>query len=129
MPLTNPSSNSSANLAADPQFQKRVQILLGVYCGNTVANESISASTLNLHNSRVKLANQILANLTGASAPNWPLIFTNIVAGDATVISDATTGLAVDVTAGNAAASALLVTDTHISNPIAANFNSFLSPD
>jgi hypothetical protein len=126
MPLTNPSSNSSANLAADPGFQGRIKIELGIYIG-TINNEAISAATLLLHNRRVQLAANILQNLSGANV-NWAQIFALIVAGDASVVSDATVGQNVDVTAGNAATQALLVTDVHISNAIAANFNDLLQP-
>jgi hypothetical protein len=127
MPLTNPSSNSSANLAADPGFQNRVKVELGIYIG-TINSEAISQGTLLLHNRRVQQGSNILQNLNGANAPNWAQIFALIAAGDASVISDATTGLTVDVTTGNAATQALLVTDTHISNAIAANFNGLLQP-
>jgi hypothetical protein len=127
MPLTNPSSNSSANLAADPGFQNRVKIELGIYIG-TINSEAISQATLFLHNRRVQQGANILQNLNGANAPNWAQIFALIAAGDASVISDATTGLTIDVTTGNAATQGLLVTDTHISNAIAANFNGLLQP-
>ena len=49
-----------------------------------------------------------------------------MVANDGTVLSDATAGLTVDVTAGNAAAAGNAVTDTHLDNAIASQINSFL---
>jgi hypothetical protein len=127
MPLSFPASQSSLNLAADATFQGRVKIRLAVQCANVVS-EVISASTLNLHVRRVQLANQIEQNLTGANAPSWPLIFAIIVAGDATVIGDATGGSVTDVTSGNSGTQQALVTDAHIDNAISANFNVLLSP-
>jgi hypothetical protein len=74
---------------------------------------------------RRALVPQILQNLNSGT-PNYSLLFATLVANDATVLSDATTGLTVDVTSGNSATQGLLVTDAHIDNAIASQINSLL---
>lgn len=118
---------SAANLAADGTFQNRVKAELAVQCQN-IATEAITTTGLLLHVRRAALAANILQNLTGANNPNWPVIFATAVATDTTVLSDATSGNTVDVTAANATAQGQLVTDVHIGNAISAQFNAFLQP-
>lgn len=127
MPLSFQSTQSSANLAADPTFQNRIKAELAVQLNN-IQTEAITTAGLMLHVRRASLASQIMQNLNGATGTNWPQIFAIAVATDTSVLSDATQGSTVDVTGANAASQAALVTDVHIGNAIAAQFNTFLQP-
>jgi hypothetical protein len=126
MPLTNQPTNSSAYLAADPQFQARVKAELVVQCQNVI-NEAITTAGLMLHVRRAQFAANVLTSL-GGTASSWPQVFAVAAATDTNVLSDATQGNTVDVTGANAATQALLVTDVHLGNAISAQFNGFLQP-
>jgi hypothetical protein len=104
-------------LAADTTFQDRVRQSM---IKQSIAIKNESPTTIPFHRERetfvVAITNQ----------PDiFKLIFTQSVATDATVISDATQAGTVVLTAGNAAAQAALVTDAHIDTAISNNFNSF----
>ena len=114
-------------LAGDSTFQGRVGAALFTYC-QVVATEGWSIA---YHRERANFVNQIFTTPLNAQGINpWVFQFTNTVATDATVLSDATIGGTVPLTIANRAAQALLVTDTHISNAVAAQFNSYVrEPD
>jgi hypothetical protein len=126
MALTNPSTMSSANLAADVTFLARVKAELLLQCQN-IATEAITTAGLMLHVRRAQMVSNILQAIATGTV-NWPAVFAVGVATDATVLSDATSGSTVDVTSGNSATQQALVTDTHMGNAIAAQFNAFLQP-
>lgn len=104
-------------LAQDPTFQQRVQAALMGICVS-IANEGWAVP---FHRERAAFVTQVLA-----LPNNWVPLFTNTVATDSTVISDATQAGTVVITTANAAAQGALVTDTHIDNAIAAEFNAFV---
>jgi hypothetical protein len=117
-------SFSDANqLAQDPTFQGRVGAGLMTYC-QVVGTEGW---TIAFHRERAQFAVNIFnATLNAQGINPYFLIFTNSVAADANVLADATVGGTVPITAVNRVASAALVTDVHISNAIAAQFNSYV---
>ena len=127
MPLTNPASLSSSNLANDVTFQARVRFRLAAACQNIYSNLGVNVApdAVLFYTRRRALVPQILQNLNSGT-PNYSLLFATLVANDATVLSDATGGLVTDVTAGNSATQGLLVTDAHIDNAIASQINSLL---
>lgn len=127
MALTNPASLSTANLAADSTFQMRVKFRLWTAIQNVYSNNgaNITPDGVLLYNRRRQFAVFIEQTFNGGT-PNWPFIMAQGVATDTTVLSDATSGLTIDVTPGNAEAQGLLVTDAHIDNAIASQFNSYL---
>lgn len=127
MALTYPLSSSSANLAADTSFQARLKVRLYVAIQNVYSNNgsNIAPDSVLLYTRRKNFGIQILQAMAGGT-PNWPIIFAEGVASDATVISDATGNSTTDVTSGNSGTQQLLVTDAHIDNAIAAQFNSYL---
>jgi len=108
--------NDMKNLSGDPTFQGRVQAGLIVYCG-TVNTE---AWTVPFHRERQTFVSQVANNPTA-----YTPMFAITVAGNGTVINDATQGGTVAITTGNAATQQALVTDTDISNAIASQFNAF----
>jgi hypothetical protein len=120
--------NDAAILAQDLTFQGRVGAALLTYA-QVVATEN--PATVPFHRERANFAVQIFTtNLNAQGINPWTLIFTNSVATDTTVIADATVSGTVPLTAANRAAQGLLVTDTHISNAVAAQFNSYVrEPD
>ena len=110
------SFNDSNWLRQDPTFQGRVRSSLLTYCG-VVGNEAWSE----FHRARMSFVSQIL-NSPDTFAP----LFASIAAADTTVLADATVGGTVAITTLTLAASQQgLVTDTHISNAVSANFNNF----
>jgi hypothetical protein len=119
--------SDSAQLAQDPIFQGRVGAALYVYC-QVAATE---AWTIPFHRERALFVSQVFQTTLNAQGINpWTFIFTNSVSTDATVVSDATVNGTVPLTSANRAAQALLVTDTHISNAVASQFNSYIrEPD
>lgn len=103
-------------LAADSTFQNRVRQSLLAACVS-IKNEAVTTA---FHRERenylVAITNQ----------PDfYKIIFTDIVANDANVISDATANGTVVLTSANAAAQAALVTDAHVDTAISSDFNSF----
>jgi hypothetical protein len=104
-------------LAADAIFQNRVRQSM---ITQSIAIKNESPTTAPFHRERetylVALTNQ---------PDQFKLIFSQSVATNATVISDATQGGTVVLTGNNAASQAALVTDAHIDAAISANFNSF----
>lgn len=120
-----PTTADMAILATDPTFRGRVLSELVIQCNN-VATEAITTAGLLLHVRRAAFAAQILSTLDGTGG-NWPLKFAFSVATNATVIGEATT--TVNLTTANVAAQVPNVLDADIGNAIAAQFNSFLTPN
>lgn len=113
----------SAILSANSTFQGRVGSALFTYC-QVVGSE---AWTVPFHRERAGFASQVFTQTLNAQGTNpWQFIFANSVATDATVVSDATQAGTVTLTTGNVATQQALVTDTHISNALAAQFNSYI---
>jgi hypothetical protein len=110
-------------LSTDQTFQHRVQSSLVATC-IAVANEG---NTTNQHTARMRLINQIL-NGNPTSLTNWVQLFAISVATDTNCINDATGSGATNLTSGNVAAQAALVTDAHISSAISGQFNTFIQP-
>jgi len=107
-------------LSLDPTFQGRVGAALFAACV-AISNEGWAVA---FHRERSTFCVQILSNTT---SPNpYVTLFANSVATDTSCIADATQAGTVVLTAGNRAAQAALVTDTHISNAVASQFNSFM---
>lgn len=117
------SFSDSYQLSQDATFSNRVQAALVTYFG-VVNNE---AGTTLYHSRRVAYISMIMGSTTTANLAASVTLFTYIAAADATVLSDATQGGTVALTSGNRAAQAALVTDTHISNAIAAQFNQVIT--
>jgi hypothetical protein len=110
-------SRSDMNvLSTDPGFQNRVRASL-ISASISITTES---RTTAFHRERETYAVAILN-----SPDSFKLLFANSVATDASVISDATQVGTVVLTSGNVATQAALITDAHIDNAIAGQFNSF----
>lgn len=118
-----PNFNDAALLAGEPGFISRVREAVIVYC-NVVANESVTQASIALHQRRVAFASQTLGNIS-ANPSAIAQFFAYCVASDATVLSDATVAGATPLTSGNVATQSPLATDAHISNAIAAQWNTF----
>lgn len=117
------SFNDASVLAGDPAFQGRVGAGLMTYA-QVVGTEGW---TVAFHRERATFANQIFnATLNAQGINPYFAIFANSVASDATVLADATAAGTVPITVANRATQAFLVTDAHISNAIAAQFNSYI---
>jgi hypothetical protein len=117
------SFSDSYLLAQDPTFQGRVGAGLFTYC-QIVGTEGW---TVAFHRERAQFAVNIFNALLNAQGINpYQVQFAHSVAADTSVLADATVAGTVLITAANAAAQAILVTDTHISNAIAAQFNSYI---
>jgi hypothetical protein len=117
-------SFSDANiLAQDPTFQGRVGAGLFTYC-QVVGTEGW---TIPFHRERAQFAVNIFnAALNAQNINPFQIQFAHSVAADTSVLADATQAGTVVLTSGNAAAQAALVTDTHISNAISSQFNSYI---
>lgn len=101
-------------------FQNRVQAALLTYC-TVVATEGW---TVPFHRERANFVTQVLGN---TSTPNpYVALFSYSSATDATVLSDATQAGTVTLTTGNVATQQALVTDTHIDNAVASQFNAYI---
>ena len=110
-------SHSDQNmLSTDTTFQGRVRAALILACVS-IANEGWAVA---FHRERSTYAAQVLN-----SPDTYKTLFANSVATDASVISDATAAGTVILTTANVAAQAALVTDVHIDNAIAGQFNTF----
>lgn len=117
------SFSDAAVLAGDPTFQSRVGAALFTYC-QVVGSEGYSVA---FHRERTNFVSQIFTtNLNAQGANPWTFQFTNTVATDSTVLSDATQAGTVVLTTSNRAAQQALVTDTHISNAVSSQFNSYI---
>ncbi len=111
------------NLAQDPVFQGRVGAGLFTYC-QVVGTEGW---TVAFHRERANLALQVFnATLNAQGINPYQIQFAHSVATDSSVLADATVSGTVPITGANAAAQSLLVTDVHISNAIASQFNSYI---
>jgi|SRR5580765_1751701 hypothetical protein len=110
----------AAQLASEPTFQARVGSGLYTYC-QVVATEGW---TVPFHRERASFVNQIFT--TVATTNPYIQLFANTVATDTSVLADATQAGTVVLTSANKAAQSALVTDTHISNAIASQFNSYV---
>lgn len=115
------SHNDRYLLATDAGFQHRVQASLITTCVS-IANEGWGTP---FHRERAQFVTQVLANPTGTNN-NWVILFSNTVATDSNVISDATQAGTVALTTSNLAAQAALVTDSHIDTAISSEFNAFI---
>ena len=111
-------------LAQDPVFQGRVGAGLYTFC-QVVGSEGW---TVPFHRERATFAANIFnATLNAQGANPYQTQFAHSVAADTTVLADATVGGTVPITSlVIAAAQAPSVTDTHISNAIASQFNSYI---
>jgi hypothetical protein len=117
------SFSDSSILAGDPTFQARVGAALFTFC-QVVATEGW---TVAFHRERSGFVNQIFTTTLNSQGINpWVFQFANTVASDATVLSDATAAGTVVLTTGNRATQQALVTDQHISNAVASQFNSYI---
>jgi hypothetical protein len=110
------SYNDQQQLSGDATFQNRVRQSLMKTC-ISIASEGWAVA---FHRERATYAASVVA-----SADTFKLIFSQSVATDATVISDATQAGTVALTGGNVAAQAALVTDAHIDAAISSQFNTF----
>lgn len=117
-------SFSDANqLAQDPVFQGRVGAGLFTFC-QVVGTEGW---TVPFHRERAQFAVNIFnATLNAQGVNPYSLQFANSVSSDANVLADATVSGTVPITSGNRFTQAVLVTDTHISNAIASQYNSYI---
>lgn len=103
-------------LASDSTFQNRVRQSLIAAC-NAIKTESPTAVAF--HRERETFLVAVM------NQPDvYKLIFTQIVATNASVIGDATVGGTISLTSGNVAAQAVLVTDPHIDSAISGSYNS-----
>ncbi len=117
------SFSDAYQLAQDPVFQGRVGAGLFTYC-QTVGTEGW---TVAFHRERAQFAVNVFNALLSAQGVNpYQVQFSHSVAADSSVLADATISGTVPITGANAATQALLVTDTHISNAIASQFNSYI---
>ena len=110
----------SSQLALDPTFSARVGVGLWTYC-QVVATEGWSVP---FHRERAGFVTQIFTSI--ATLNPYVQLFTNTVSSDTSVLADATQAGTVVLTPANRAAQAALVTDTHISNAVASQFNSYI---
>ncbi len=114
------SFSDASQLVLDSTFVARVGVGLFTYC-QVVATEGW---TVPFHRERASFVAQIFNNTV---VPNpYIQIFANTAATDTSVLADATQGGTVVLTSGNRGAQAALVTDTHISNAVASQFNSYI---
>ena|SRR6202521_4788291 len=114
------SRSDQYQLSQDPTFQNRVQESLLAAC-IAISNEGWAVP---FHRERSTFGTEVL-KATGAPS-SYVLWFSTTAATDTNVIADATQAGTVVLTSGNRAAQAALVTDAHIDNAIAAEFNSFI---
>lgn len=113
------SHNDSAVLSTDTTYQNRVQESALALCVQTVVSED--PRTVVNHKQRAAFCQLVV------SAPaTFKVLFAATTATDTTVLADATQAGTVALTTGNVAAQAALVTDAHIDNAVAAEFNTFL---
>lgn len=121
------SFSDASVLAGDPTFQSRVGAGLFTYC-QVVGTEGW---TVAFHRERARFVQQVFTTPLNAQGLNpWIFQFANTVATDTTVLSDATQAGTVALTTTNRSTQQALVTDTHISNAVASQFNSYiLEPD
>src|SRR5260370_40437500 len=118
------SFSDSYQLAQDPSFQGRVGAGLMTFC-QVVGTEGW---TVAFHRERATFAVAVFNATLNAQAINpYQIQFAHSVAADASVLADATVGGTVPITSlAIAATQGLLVTYTHISNAVAAQFNSYI---
>lgn len=111
-----PNYNDKQLLAADVTFQNRVRQSMVAACSN-IKNEAVTTA---FHRERETFLVGIMNQ-----PDTFKLLFSQIVAGDASCIGDATVAGTVPLTSGNVATQAIQVTDPHIDTAVSANFNSF----
>jgi hypothetical protein len=111
------SRNDMNLLQSDATFTSRVRSSLVAACV-AITNEAHGADWRERQLFAVKVLN---------SPDNYKALFATTVATDANVIADATQGGTVALTAGNVATQAALVTDAHIDNAVAGQYNSFFT--
>ncbi len=114
-------------LSQDPTFQSRVAAALLQTCANVVSeNGAANPFSVPFHRERSLFVVQIL-NATATPSPSpYVQLFANSVATDGNVIADATQGGTVPLTPTNRQTQGALVTDVHIGNALAAQFNSYI---
>ena len=119
------SHSDSYQLSQSPLYQNRVQAALLLYLAS-VESENGAANPWNVawHRERTSFVNLILSS--PISMGNFVNLFAATSSTDAFVLSDATAGGTVPLTAGNRDTQQALVSDTHIDNAIASQFNSFI---
>jgi hypothetical protein len=119
------SHNDSYQLSQSPLYQNRIQAALLLYLAS-VESENGAANPWNIawHRERTNFVNTILGSPTALG--NYVNLFSCTSSTDAFVLSDATVGGTVPITAGNRDTQQVLVSDTHIDNAIASQFNSFI---
>ena len=111
------SHSDSYQLSQDATFLGRVQAALITYFG-VVTNEGWSVP---FHRERTMYIASVMSSPTSLS--NAVTLFTYIAAADTTALQDATQNGTIVLTSGNRASQQQLVTDAHIDNAIAAQFN------
>ena len=117
------SFSDAFQLAQDPTFQGRVGAGLFTFA-QVVGTEGY---TVAFHRERATFAVNIFnATLNAQGINPFQVQFAHSVATDTSVLADATAAGTVVLTGANVAAQAALVTDTHISNAIASQFNSYI---
>ena len=119
------SRNDSAVLSTDTTFENRVRESLVATCFN-ISSEAITGLSgtmpVALHLKRANYCSLVLA-----APDSFKQIFSDAVATDANVLSDATAAGTISLTTGNVAAQAALVTDAHIDTAVSSQFNGFLT--
>lgn len=115
-------TNDQAVLAADVLFENRALESFAGFCVSTIITEN--PHSVAYHTERVAFCQTVMGTATGPS--NFKVNIAQVAATNATVIGDATAGGTVALTSGNADAQEALVTDTDLSNAIAASFNIFI---
>jgi hypothetical protein len=103
-------------LWTDPAFQRRVSSAM-ITAAINISSDGLSAGI------NAKRHAQVQAIMT--SPAYWTLLFSQAVATDPTVSSQATTGGTIVLTTANLATQAALTTDTAINTAVAAQYNSF----
>lgn len=111
------SHSDSAILSTDATFQNRTRESLLAAC-ISIANEGFAV--LN-HKKRADFCAAIVL-----VPETYKVLFADMIATDANVLSDATQAGTVALTSGNVAAQAALVTDAHMDSAISGEFNTFL---
>lgn len=115
-------TNDQAVLSADQLFQNRgLESFIG-FCVSTIISEN--PHSVAYHTQRVAFCQTVMGTINGPG--NYKVNIAEVSAANATVIGDATQSGTVALTTANADAQQALVTDTDLSNAIAAAFNIFI---
>jgi hypothetical protein len=117
------SFSDSYQLSQSVVFQNRVQSALVTYFG-TITNEG---GTVLFHKERIRYISMVMGGTNTANLTASVTLFTYVAAADAIALADATQAGTVVLTSANRDAQGALVSDQHISNAIAAQFNQFIT--